>query len=383
MGLSLKNVTAVLITRRPEYPKEIKLEGFGEVIIKNNSTSVYERYLQAAKAKNETIYIQDDDCVVDYRELFKHYNGGLTNATSGRNQFYDKVSGGRITLVGWGAFFPKKLLASFDKYIERYGVDEHLLMEADRVFTWLNYPHQTIKLPHRDLEFAQSPGQMSSRPNHLRYLQETIAKLKKIAPLPSLSRTDFWRAVIVGAAIALLSLPTFRNLGILSSAVLVPWLIGLPLGAGFGLWLIHRLFRHRRRLIFDLAKYGLIGWLNVFLSLAVFNSLVWATGIAAGLWSVLFLTVAFVLTVTHSFLWNKFWVFPARGTRRTKKEYLQFFVITGTTALLEIILFHLIVNVAGAPAGLNPVWWANITLGILIPVSVLGNFAGYKLIVFK
>lgn len=176
----LQDVTAVLITKLPEYPSEIKIDGFGEVIVKTNSNSVYERYLQAEKASKDIIYFQDDDCIVDYRELFKHYDGRITNSLWGRDQFYKDISGGRITLVGWGAFFPKSMLVSLNKYTDKYGIDKYLLREADRIFTWLNYPHNTIKMPHTNLQSSILSDRLSSDPNHLDYLRETISRLKTL-----------------------------------------------------------------------------------------------------------------------------------------------------------------------------------------------------------
>lgn len=179
---TLKDVTAVLITSHPEYPKEIVLEGFGEIIVKTNSTSVYERYLQAAQAKNDIIFVQDDDCLTQYKELFKHYDGRITNAMVGRKKYYDEISRGRITLVGWGTFFPKSMLDSFKTYIDAYGVDAHLLREADRIFTWLNYPHNTIPLERTDLEDPNGKGRMSADPRHYESMLEAVKKLEVIAP---------------------------------------------------------------------------------------------------------------------------------------------------------------------------------------------------------
>ena len=138
-----------------------------------------------------------------------------------------------------------------------------------------------------------------------------------------------------------------------------------------------------RQLIISFGKYGAIGILNVFLSLSIFNFLVWTTGITAGWWADVFVAAAFVVTVTNSFFWNKFWVFKSGNTAKAKSEYTKFFLVTGSTSGLNTILFHIIVNTIGAPAGINPTLWANIALLSLIPVSILGNFAGYKFLVFK
>jgi len=192
---TLKDVTAVLITSHPEYPKEITLDGFGEVIVKTNSTSVYERYLQAANAKNDIIYVQDDDCITQYKELFKHYNGRITNAMVGRSKYYKEISRGKITLVGWGTFFPKSMLDSFKKYTDVYGVDQHLLREADRIFTWLNYPHNTIPLDRKDLGDPNGKGRMSADPRHYESMMEAIKKLEIIAPHAE-ERASFVRKVV-------------------------------------------------------------------------------------------------------------------------------------------------------------------------------------------
>lgn len=190
----LSKVTAVLITKLPEYPKDIPIEGFGEVIVRTNCPNIYERYVQASRAKNEIIYVQDDDCTVDYRGLFAHYNGRITNAMTSRRKYYDDVSGGHITLVGWGTFFPKSMLSVFKQYIDKYGTDdEHLMREADRIFTWLNYPHNSINYPHVDLERFVDDNRMHADPNHFAYVEQVAKKLETIMPRKKSAGWKFWK----------------------------------------------------------------------------------------------------------------------------------------------------------------------------------------------
>lgn len=170
------NVTAVLITREKEYPKQIVLDGFGEVLIRTESPSVYERYLLAKQAKNDIIYVQDDDCTLDYRFLFSKYDGFLTNAMT--RHHFNAYNGSGCTLVGWGAFFPKHMLGVFDKYIEKYGEDAHLLREADRIFTVLNQPHNTHIMEHHD--FTAQSDRMWNQSNHWTSMAEAIEKAKNL-----------------------------------------------------------------------------------------------------------------------------------------------------------------------------------------------------------
>lgn len=173
-SMNLEQVTCVLITRHKQYPQEITLDGFGEILIVPNSPNVFQRYVTATQAMHDVIYVQDDDCIVDYKELFGHYNGQLTNSMTEHHQRAYQGSG--ATLVGWGCFFPKKALRVFTKYLDRYGKDFHLLREADRIFTYLNQPHNTVIMPHQDL--AQTPDRMSFEPMHYEWAKQAIAKCR-------------------------------------------------------------------------------------------------------------------------------------------------------------------------------------------------------------
>ena len=170
-------ITFVGITTEKEYPKEIldSIDGFfDEVLIRTESPSVFQRYLLAEKAKNDIIYVQDDDCIVDIKELWKHYNGQLTNGITEHHLNAYKGSG--VTLVGWGCFFPKEMLKNLGQYIDRYGVDKHLLREADRIFTYLNKPFNTIVTPHSD--FKPQVGRMWNEGNHWSSMAEAIEKCR-------------------------------------------------------------------------------------------------------------------------------------------------------------------------------------------------------------
>lgn len=175
-------ISAVLITKEKAYPQRVlqRLDTgfFDEIIIKTESANVFERYSQALEAKHDIIYVQDDDCFVNYQELFKHYNGQLTNAiTPQHHRFYSEMKPGGATLVGWGCFFPKSML-NFDRYLNKFGKDEHLMREADRIFTFLNQPFNTIVMPHIDL--PQTQDRMSLQGNHYKSMAEAIEKIQGI-----------------------------------------------------------------------------------------------------------------------------------------------------------------------------------------------------------
>ncbi|MFH1392881.1 MAG: GtrA family protein [Patescibacteria group bacterium] len=207
------------------------------------------------------------------------------------------------------------------------------------------------------------------------------------------SRRDFYLTVLAGELVAWLSLPTLKNIQALD--ILTRWGIGLkffvvfwaffvPICAFLGLGLFYLFAKIKNRIgFFQLGKYGVIGVLNTLLNAGIYNFLIFATNIASGLIIDLFFVAAFVITVTNSFFWNRYWAFGGTGTETVGKDAFQFFFVSTIVAIVNIGILHVIVNVIGAPAGMDLKIWANIALALTIITAFFGNFFGYKFIVFK
>ncbi len=131
------------------------------------------------------------------------------------------------------------------------------------------------------------------------------------------------------------------------------------------------------------VRYALVGVLNTVLSLSIFNIFLWVSGITEGIEITFFSLITFAIVVTHSFFWNKFLVFKVKDKETARREYVLFFSVSSSVALLNVAIISFLVNVLGAPEGISPKLWANIAVLMTIPVSVLGNFFGYKILVFK
>jgi len=207
------------------------------------------------------------------------------------------------------------------------------------------------------------------------------------------SRKDFYLTVLAGELVVWLSLPILKNIQILD--ILANWGVGLkvfiifwvffvPICAFLGLGLFYLFAKTKNKLgFFQLGKYGVIGVLNTFLSAGVYNFLIFLTDIASGFIVILFFVIAFVITVTNSFFWNRQWTFSGSGTETVGKDAFQFFMVSTLVALVNMGLIHIIVNVIGAPAGIDLKIWANIALVFTIITAFFGNFFGYKFLVFK
>jgi len=181
----MDKISCVLIHHGKEYPKlvfeRLTLGFFDEIIVETECPHIYRRYELAKKAANDIIYVQDSDCLVNYQVLFSKYDGRITNTmTLPFQKRYEEMG---CTLVGWGAFFSRDRISVFDKYIARYGNDDpHLLREADRIFTYLNKPFNTIIQPHEDL-FQNEEDRMSSPKNLEFHFQSANEALRKCSLL--------------------------------------------------------------------------------------------------------------------------------------------------------------------------------------------------------
>jgi hypothetical protein len=177
----MEKISCILIEKGSEYPNlvldRLDIGFFDEILVLTDCPSVYGRYKAAQQANNQLIYVQDSDCLVNFQVLYSKYNGQLTNTMT--KPFIEKYKDLDCTLVGWGCYFPKSMLSVFDKYIAKYGEnDPHLLREADRIFTHLNKPWNTIIQPHEDL--FQTPDRMGYQPEHYISMAEAIEKCKNL-----------------------------------------------------------------------------------------------------------------------------------------------------------------------------------------------------------
>jgi len=206
-------------------------------------------------------------------------------------------------------------------------------------------------------------------------------------------KKDFWLAVLAGEIVAWLSLPTLKNLTILEllsrwgiglNSFLVFWMFFVPAVAVSALYIFYLIAKFKNKIGFlQMGKYGIIGVLNTQLNAGIYNLLIFLTNIVVGFTLDLFFIIAFVITVTNSFFWNRWWAFGKMGTETVGQEAFKFFSVSAIVAIINTEILHLIINVIGAPAGIDLKIWANVALAFAIIVAFFGNFFGYKYIVFS
>ncbi len=131
------------------------------------------------------------------------------------------------------------------------------------------------------------------------------------------------------------------------------------------------------------VKFGITGGLNALIYLGVLNLLINLTGIAVGIYYSLFVSIAFMVAVTNSYIWNKYWVFKASASGVGGGEFAKFFLVNLVGFGINVGTASFIVNFIGVPAGISEALWANIGAVSAVFLTLFVNFIGMKFFVFK
>lgn len=135
-------------------------------------------------------------------------------------------------------------------------------------------------------------------------------------------------------------------------------------------------------LLFEAAKFALVGVLNTMVDLGMLNVLIFVSGIAGGALFSLFKAISFLVSVTNSYVWNKFWTFKSgKGSRPV--EFAKFVTIAAGGFVINVGIASLIVNGIGPPTGISSKIWANAGAILATLIAMTWNFLGYKFIVFR
>src|SRR3989344_3160089 len=195
-------------------------------------------------------------------------------------------------------------------------------------------------------------------------------------------KRDYYLVTIIGFLVGWLLLMPAKNLGFEIKLILVLGsVIGFSILAPIALFVLKFLSRFWK-VLEQFGKFAAVGTLNTLLDLGVLNLLIYLTDISSGASYSGFKAISFLVGTTNSYFWNKFWTFGSR-LPVTLNEYGRFIFFTLIGVLINVAVATLVVNVIGAPAGVNPKLWANVGALAGVFTALLWNFLSYKKIVFK
>jgi putative flippase GtrA len=196
-----------------------------------------------------------------------------------------------------------------------------------------------------------------------------------------LKKTDLIAPLIIGELISLILIGISKNLQLkIPFLFLAPFILPFLFLVGV---LVAFLLVKKIGVLFQFAKFAVVGSGNTLVDLGILNFLIWLTNIASGFYFSLFKFVSFTGAVLHSYFWNKFWTFEKKEKKEVLGEFSKFYLITGVGALLNVGIASFLVNIIGSQFGLSAKMWANVAAILAALVVMIWNFTGYKFIVFK
>ncbi|MEN8252428.1 MAG: GtrA family protein [Patescibacteria group bacterium] len=209
--------------------------------------------------------------------------------------------------------------------------------------------------------------------------------MQQMTKRPEINRTDFYLVSFIGFSFALFSIPIIINLNIhfftLNITSVLTLIIFFVLLANIALWIAWLISKYVP-IAFQIAKFAAVGAFNTFFDWGVLNLLIAMTGIATGLGFSIFKSISFVLAATGAYFWNKYWTFDAKE-KPTKEEIVKFIIVSVSGFIINVGLASLIVTIFQDATPLTKEQLANVAAASATFASLIWNFVGYKLFVFK
>jgi len=197
-------------------------------------------------------------------------------------------------------------------------------------------------------------------------------------------KIDTILAALIGFFDGILFYFIFQQAGVSLPFGLPNWLFIIilpPLGV-LGLFFAHLLGK-KIFILYQAAKFFLVGTLNTLIDLAILYFFIWLTGIPKGGFYSLFAAISFLVATTNSYFWNKFWTFEKREKISESKEYFKFLVITAIGLGINVGVASFIVNIIGPQFGVSEKIWAGVGKIIAAFFAFIWNFLASKFLVFK
>lgn len=195
-----------------------------------------------------------------------------------------------------------------------------------------------------------------------------------------MKKRDLLFSIGASVLITLFLTPTLKNLGLYGKIPhpnIVIFVV-FPLIAIVGM-LVASFIGRLAAILWQIAKFGLVGVLNTVIDFGILNLLITLTGIQAGFGIIPLNLASFTLATINSYFWSKYWVFV--GAKKSK--FIIFLVVSVLGILLNTAVVFLLTTFVPPPVHMSATVWANVAKIVATLVSLVWNFLGYKLVVFK
>lgn len=210
-----------------------------------------------------------------------------------------------------------------------------------------------------------------------------------------ITKRDYEFAIVAGLLIGFLLLPVLKTVNPeifakFAIAIVPFFLLATPLGLRIAFTLGKKV-----AIIYQIAKFGLIGVLN---TLVDFGVLALVTLLFSAYFQIeskdaliasitfysLFKAISFIVANISSYFWNKYWTFNQGAKQQTKSEFIQFFGVSVVGFLINVFVASFVFKVVlGSFTNLTDGQLGLIGAAFGSIAGLAWNFIGYKLWVFK
>ena len=168
-------------------------------------------------------------------------------------------------------------------------------------------------------------------------------------------------------------LPTSHPHALFVLIIPLLWVIGVNFGYFLGRWM---------PFFNQFGKFAAIGFTNFAVDAGVLNILIAYSGLATGIYFSIFKAISFMAGITHSYFWNRIWVFES-SSQNKREEFFKFFSVGLIAILVNVGVASFVVNFVDPFFGLSENVWANIGAVVGSAVALVFSFIGFRLLVFK
>lgn len=194
------------------------------------------------------------------------------------------------------------------------------------------------------------------------------------------------RELLLGLASAVLTaiflVPTLINTGYYYKIPFINLILFviLPILAVIGLF-VADIIGKKIYLIWQFAKFALVGILNTAIDFGIINLLIFLTGITQGIGIFFMAGTSFSVATTNSYFWNRDFTFGSK--KKAAKSFPIFFTVTMIGLLINASVVYFLSTYIFPHLIASPNLRPNVAKVVATAITMFWNFAGYKLIVFK
>jgi len=196
----------------------------------------------------------------------------------------------------------------------------------------------------------------------------------------SLNSRNLLLSVLAAFLTAIFLPPTLQQKGIAITASIPTYYIyvGYTLIATVGMVVMNFLGK-KLPILWQLAKFGLVGVLNTAIDFGILNFLSVLTSATAGTALIPIKIGSFSVALVNSYFWNKGWVFE--GKKRASP--VTFAIVSALGIIINVGTVYALTTIIEAPGNISPSLWLNVANVGATGLSMVWNYLGYRLVVFK